>query len=99
MIHKAWKNLEHEASGAGGRTVRSLYQWRDYVNEIESDGLDCDDEDLEEPTFKDSSAEATTNDKIEGGLKGLELLERVIFKNANVLQCNLRNNIVDTVTW
>lgn len=91
--------MEHEAGATGGRTVKSLYQWSDYVYENDMDGLDCDDEDLEKPALTDTSAEATTDDKMEGGLKGVELLERVIFKNSNVLQCNLRSNIVDTVLW
>jgi hypothetical protein len=91
--------LEHEAGATGGKTVKSLYRWSDYVYENGNDRLDCDDEDLENPALTDSSAEVTANDKIEGGLKGMELLKRVIFKNANVLQCNLRSNIVDTVLW
>lgn len=95
LIHKAWKTLEHEAGATGGKTVKSLYRWSDYV--CENGRLDCDDEDLENLALTDSIAEVTTNDKMEGGLKGMELLKRVIFKNANILQCNLRSNIVDTV--
>lgn len=99
LIHKAWKNLEHEAGVTEGRTVKSLYQWSDYVYEEDMDWLHCDDEDFEKPALTGTSAETTIDDKMEGGLKGMELLERVIFKNANVLHCNLRSNIVDTVLW
>ncbi|KAG0587422.1 hypothetical protein KC19_2G163300 [Ceratodon purpureus] len=97
LIHKAWKNLENEAGVTEGRTVKSLYQWSDYVYEEGMDWLDCDDEDFEKPALTGTSAETTIDDKMEGGLEGMELLERVIFKNANVLHCNLRSNIVDTV--
>ena len=91
--------MEHEAGATGGRTVKSLYQWSDYVHENDMDRLDYDDEDLEQPALTESNTEATSNDTIEGGLKGMELRKRVIFKNVNILQCDLRSNMVDTVLW
>lgn len=98
LIHKAWKNVEQEAGLTRGKTVKTLYEWNDYVYEDEVDYDDGDD-DYEKPALTDSGAGATTSDQIEGGLQGKELLERVIFKNANVLHCDLRKNIVDTVLW
>lgn len=87
--------MELEAGLTGGKTVNSLYEWDDYVYEDEVDYDDYYDE--EKPAH--SSVGATTTDETEGGLQGKDLLERVIFKNANVLHCNLRRNVVDTVLW
>uniref|UniRef100_A0A7I4B8P9 RNA methyltransferase n=1 Tax=Physcomitrium patens TaxID=3218 RepID=A0A7I4B8P9_PHYPA len=94
LINKASKNLEQAAGNTGGRTVNSIYVWDDYVCENE---LDYDDKDARKFSVSDVIPESTASDNVVDGLQGKELLERVIFKHANILHCNLRSNVVDTV--
>lgn len=88
LINKAWKNLEYEA---GSSYVESIYEWEDYV---------CDDEwDYGDKMDYDYDEKPASSDQNEDGLQGKELLKRVFFKNVNVLYCDFRENIVDTVLW
>lgn len=95
LINKAWNNLYNESGVSEKDTPQSLYDWIDYVREGGDAALE--DEDCTHGVAGDQLQVSTSNTGI--GLQGKELLERVIFKNANILHCDLRSNMLDTVLW
>lgn len=95
LINKAWKNLYHESGVPEKDAPQSLYEWSDYVHERGE--ADNEDEDCRNGVAGDQSQVSTSDTDI--GLQGKQLLERVIFKNANILRCDLRSNMLDTVLW
>lgn len=95
LINKAWNNLYNESGVSEKDTPQSLYEWIDYV--CEGGDADNEDKDCTHGVAGDQVQVSTSDTDI--GLQGKELLERVIFKNANILHCDLRSNMLDTVLW
>ena len=92
LINKAWKNLYYESGVPEKDTPQSLSEWSEYVHERGDADNEDEDEDSTHGVAGDQLHVSTSNTDI--GLQGKELLQRVIFKNANIVHCDLRNKHV-----